>query len=79
MELDVTPPYSSVLAPLDYHLFLSLQNSLYGKTFNDDDAVKSLLVQFFGDKEQEFYEHGIMKFSERWQRVIEQNGKYIIY
>ena len=72
------PPYSPDLAPSDYYLFRSLQNSLNGKTFNDDEAVKSDLVQFFVDKDQKFYERGIMKLSERWQRVIEQNGKYII-
>ena len=49
-----------------------------GKTFNDDEAVKSHLVQFFADKDQKFYERGIMKLPERWQKVIEQNGKYII-
>ena len=38
----------------------SLQNSLNGKTFNDDEAVKSHLVRFFVDKDQKFYERGIM-------------------
>ena len=28
---------------------------------NDDEAVKSHLVQFFADKDQKFYEHGIIK------------------
>ena len=72
------PPYSSDLVPLDYYSFRSLQNSLNGKSFNGDEAVKSHLVQFFADKDQKFYERGIMKLPERWQKVIEQNGKYII-
>ena len=72
------PPYSPDLAPSDYVLFRSLQNSLYGKTFNDDEAVKSHLVQFFADKEHKFYERGIINLPERWQKVIEQNGEYII-
>ena len=50
----------------------------YGKTLNDDKAVKSYLVQFFADKEKKFYERGIMILPERWQKVIEQNGKGII-
>ena len=58
-------PYSLDIAPSDYHLFRPLQNSLNGKTFNDDEAVKSDLVQFFADKDQKFYERGIMKLPER--------------
>ena len=62
------PPYSPDLAPSDYYLFRALL----------DEAVKPHLVQFFADKDQKFYEPGIMKLPERWQNVIEQNRKYII-
>ena len=72
------PPYSPDLAPSDYYLFRSLQNSLNSKTFNDDEDVKSYLVQFFDDRYQKFYELRIMKLPERWQKVIQQHGKYII-
>ena len=72
------PPYSPDLLPSDYCLFWSLQNSLNGETFNDDEAVKSHLVQFFADKDQKLNECGIMKLPERWQKVIKQNRKYII-
>ena len=77
-EVMLYPPCSPDLAPSDYYLFPSLQNFLNWKTFNDDEAVKSQLVQFFSDKDQKFYERRIMKLPERWQNVIEQNGKYII-
>ena len=70
-EVMLHPPYNPDLAPSEYYLFRSLQNSLDGKTFNDDEAVKSHLVQFFADKDQNFYERGIMKLPERWQKVIE--------
>ena len=71
------PPYSPNLAPSDYFLFRSLQNSLNGKNFNNDDDVKSYLVQFFADNNQKFYERGIMMLLERWQMVIAQNGQCI--
>ena len=73
------PPYSPDLAPpSDYYLFWSLQNFLNGKNFNNDEDVKTHLVQFFDDKDQYFYELRIMKLTIRWQKFIEQNGQYII-
>ena len=72
------PPYSPDLAPSDYYLFRSLQNFLDGKTFTSNEEVKNHLDQFFASKEQKFYERGIMLLPERWQKVLDQNGQYII-
>ena len=59
------PPYSPHLAPSDYFLFRSLQNSLNDKNFNNDNDIKSYLIQFFATKNQKFYERGIMMLPER--------------
>ena len=71
------PPYSPDFVPSDYFLFRSLQNSLNGKNFNNDDDIKSYLIQFFANKNQKFYECGIIMLPERWQKVIDQNGQHI--
>ena len=71
-------PYSPDLTPSDYHLFRSLQNHLNCKTFDSNQAVKNELIDFFASKIQTFYESGIVKLTEGWQKVIEQNGQYII-
>ena len=70
--------YSPDLAPSDSYLFRSLQNHLNGKTFDLNKAVKNELIQFFASKNQTLYESGIMMLTERWQKVIQQNGQYII-
>jgi len=57
-------------------LFRSLQNFLNGKTFTSNEEVKNDLEQFFASKEQKFYERGIMP--KRWQKVLDQNGQYVI-
>ena len=72
------PPYSSDLAPSDYHLFCLLQNHLNEKTFDSNEAVKNELIQFFASKNQTFYESRTMKLAKRWQKAIEQNDQYII-
>ena len=72
------PPYSPDLAPSDYHLFRPLQNNLNGKTFDSNEDVINELIQFFASTNQTFYESGIMQLTEKRQKVIEQNGQYII-
>ena len=54
-EAMLHPTYSPDLVQWDYYFFRSLQNYLNGEAFNDDEAVKSHLVQFFVDKDQKFY------------------------
>ena len=38
-EILAHPPYSSDLAPSDYHLFLTLQNFLRGKKFKNEEDI----------------------------------------
>lgn len=72
------PPYSPDLAPSDYHLFRSLQNSLNGLTFHRVEDIKNHLVRFFEKKDRTFWERGIFSLADRWSKVIAQNGQYII-
>jgi histone-lysine N-methyltransferase SETMAR len=71
---DVLPhmPYSPDLAPSDYHLFRSLQNSLNGKNFISPEACKNHLEQFFARKTRKFYMDETIKLPERWLKVIEK-------
>ncbi|GFW49169.1 histone-lysine N-methyltransferase SETMAR [Trichonephila clavipes] len=72
------PPYSPGLAPSNYYLFWSLQIFLDSKTFTSNEEVKNHLDQFFASKDQKFYECGIMLLPERWQKVLDLNGQYIV-
>lgn len=70
-------PCSPDIAPSDYHLFLSLQNSLGGLKFNSKEDCENHLAEFFANRDKEFYESGIIKLSLKWQQIIEQNGTYL--
>jgi len=72
------PPYSPDIALSDYHLIRFLQNSLHGKHFVSEEAVKQHLEQFFAEKDRKFFEQGIIKLPERWQKIVDNNGQYII-
>ena len=54
LEVLIHQPYSSDIAHLGLHLFQSLQNSLIGKNFNSLEDCKSLLEQFFAQKDKKF-------------------------
>ncbi|KOX68271.1 Histone-lysine N-methyltransferase SETMAR [Melipona quadrifasciata] len=45
--LQFDPPYSPDLAPSDYYLFLSLKNSLRGKSFKSMSEIKTHLDEYF--------------------------------
>ena len=48
------------------------------KNFNSLEDCKRHLEQFFAQKDKKFWEVGIMKLHEKWQKVVEQNGEYIV-
>lgn len=72
------PPYSPDLSPSDFHLFRSLQFFLNGKKIDSMEHIKTSLNSFFASKPQQFYNDGIFKLIERWRKVIETEGNYII-
>ena len=70
--------HSPDIAPSDFHLFWSLQNSLNGKNVNSlEDCIRHL-EQFFAENDKKFWEDGIMKLPGKWQKVVEQNSEYIV-
>jgi [histone H3]-lysine36 N-dimethyltransferase SETMAR len=73
------PPYSPDLAPSDYHLFRNLELYLRGNEYKTKEEIELCLTQFFSLKPTEFYRRGIMSLTERWKKVIENNGEYITF
>jgi len=77
-EVLMHPLYSSDIAPSDYHLFRSLQNSLNGVKLASKEACENYLKQFFDQKPQKFYRDRIMALPQKWQNIIENNGAYLV-
>jgi hypothetical protein len=51
----IIPPYSSDLAPSDFHVFLHLKTFLGGRRFHDDE-VKRAINMWFASQEASFYD-----------------------
>ncbi|XP_014486335.1 PREDICTED: uncharacterized protein LOC106750469, partial [Dinoponera quadriceps] len=66
------PPYSP--APSDYHVFLALQNFLSDKKLTSREICGNRLLEFFANRNQDFYERSIMKIPLKWQQIINPNG-----
>ena len=71
------PPYSPDLAPSDYHLFLHLKKHLGGKRLQDDDDVKTVVRQWLASQAADFYEEGIQKLVQRYDKCLNIEGNYV--
>jgi len=40
--------------------------------------IQKYLEDFFAQKSRGFYENGIISLPERWQKIIDQDGQYIL-
>jgi histone-lysine N-methyltransferase SETMAR len=70
------PPYSPDLAPSDYCLFSDLQRHLQGKEFQTVDEVENELKLYLASKPRQFYTDCIHRLLDRWQFVVDNDGKY---
>ena len=58
------PPYSLNLVPMHYHLLCSLSNHLREKKFDDENDMRTDLINFVGQKPKGFYEDKILSLPE---------------
>ncbi|GFY32629.1 histone-lysine N-methyltransferase SETMAR [Trichonephila clavipes] len=77
LEVLMYPPYSPDLAPSDNYLFLAFQNFLSDKKLGSREDCENRLLEFFTNKDRDFYERGIMKLPLKRQKVIKQTGAYL--
>ena len=69
-------PHPPDIAPSDYHLFRALQHFLVSKQFENIDALKNSLENYFKEKQENFYRDGIMALPEKWEEVVQREGDY---
>ena len=73
-EVLPNPPYSTLVAPTDFHLFPSLSNLMCGVSFNNGAELRAWLDEFFESNPGDIYQRGIENLIERWEEVVNINA-----
>jgi hypothetical protein len=69
--------HSSHLAPSDYNLFGSVKDALSGGHFADHNELKQSFHDALRSRGREFYNTGLQRFIERWQKCVENDGDFV--
>ena len=70
------PPYSPDLAPSDFHLFLHLKSFLAGRQLHDNE-VKEAVNTYFASQAASFYDEGLQKLVQRYDKCLNNGGNYV--
>lgn len=76
-EIFAHPPYSPDLAPSDFHLFPALKLHLGGKHFANNDEVEAEANHWLRRQDTAWYNSGIKKLLQRYQKCLDRNGDYV--
>jgi len=71
------PPYSSDLAPSDFHLFGPLKEFLGGQHFSTDDEVKQAVLGWFSRTDKAFNAEAFQALVKRLDKCINVAGEYV--
>ncbi|GFX48437.1 histone-lysine N-methyltransferase SETMAR [Trichonephila clavipes] len=71
-----SPTYSPDMATSDYYQFSYLQLHLKGTIFHSNDEFINKVDGFQDPRLPQYFAEWIVKFSERWQIVIDLNRDY---
>lgn len=71
------PPYSPGLAQIYYHMFLLLKMHLGGKCHDNDDEVKTTLLQWLSNQVVDFYEDEFEMPAVRYDKCLNIIENYI--
>ena len=71
------PPFSSDLAPSDYHLFGPLKQALRDRRIATDQQMKETAQAWLVSQPKNFHSQDVKKIVRRWTKFIEKQGGYV--
>jgi len=63
------------LAPSDFYLFLNLKSFLAGRRLHDE--IKEAVTTYFALQAASFYDEGIQKLVQRYDKCLNNGGNYV--
>ena len=76
-ELQLHPPYSTDLAPIDDWLFINLKRMLQGKRFGSNEEVILEIEAYFEAKDKLFNKNANELLEKHWNQCITLEGDYV--
>jgi hypothetical protein len=73
----INPPRNPDLAPSDFHLFLHLKSFFAGWRFHDDNEAKEAVTTCFASQAASFYDEGIQKLMQCYEKCLNDGGNYV--
>jgi len=70
------PPYSPDLAPSNFHLFLHLKSFLAGRQLHDNEVQEAVTTRF-ASQAASFYDEGIQKLVQHYDKCLNNGGNYV--
>jgi len=70
-------PYSSELAPSDFHIFGPLKDALHGTRFENDESVIRAVRTWPREQETSWYREGMHALVSRWRKAVDAEGNYV--
>ena len=70
-------PYSQDLVPSDFHLLLHLKSFLAGRQFHGNNKVKEAVTTCFASHVASFYDEGIQKLVQRYDKCLNSGGNNV--
>ncbi|KAG5325739.1 MOS1T transposase, partial [Pseudoatta argentina] len=64
------------IAPSDFHLFRSMALDLADRRFHSYEEAQKWIDSWIASKDMSFFRRGIHVLPERWEKVVESDGKY---
>uniref|UniRef100_A0A914DL34 Transposase n=1 Tax=Acrobeloides nanus TaxID=290746 RepID=A0A914DL34_9BILA len=72
------PAYSPDLNSVDYKFNHGMNTAFENRRFHSEEEIKEAVIEYIESKQPSFWHDAIYQLPDRWNYVVENEGKYYI-